>query len=235
MEKRLVYSPFGMLFMLLLVFLLLAVVGLLFLDLARTAFTRIGFSWEDALLVLLLSLLGSGINIPIKRMECTMPIVRDGYVRAFGITYRVPVVENVDCGTMLAVNVGGALIPSIISLALLYRFPEALIYALAAVAFVALVINRVARPVKGLGIVTPALLPPLVAALAAIVLTYVFNSPEVYIFLLAYVGGTLGTLIGADILNLNKIRDLGAPVASIGGAGTFDGVFLTGLIAVLLV
>jgi uncharacterized membrane protein len=27
---------------------------------------------------------------------------------------------------------------------------------------------------------------------------------------------------------------LGAPVASIGGAGTFEGVFLTGIVAVLL-
>ena len=27
---------------------------------------------------------------------------------------------------------------------------------------------------------------------------------------------------------------LGAPVASIGGAGTFDGIFLTGILAVLL-
>jgi len=49
------------------------------------------------------------------------------------------------------------------------------------------------------------------------------------------VSGTLGTLLGADIMNLNEIRDLGAPVASIGGAGTFDGVFLSGLISVLLV
>ena len=55
------------------------------------------------------------------------------------------------------------------------------------------------------------------------------------IFLIAYAAGTLGTLMGADVLNLGKIRDLGAPVASIGGAGTFDGVFLSGLIAVLLV
>ena len=46
--------------------------------------------------------------------------------------------------------------------------------------------------------------------------------------------GSMGTLIGADLLNLDKIQGLGAPVASIGGAGTFDGVFLTGIIAVLL-
>lgn len=51
---------------------------------------------------------------------------------------------------------------------------------------------------------------------------------------LAYVGGTLGTLVGADLLNMHKIRRLGAPVASIGGAGTFDGVFITGFVAVLL-
>ena len=35
-------------------------------------------------------------------------------------------------------------------------------------------------------------------------------------------------------MNLPKVPELGAPVASIGGAGTFDGVFLTGVIAVLL-
>jgi hypothetical protein len=33
---------------------------------------------------------------------------------------------------------------------------------------------------------------------------------------------------------LGKIHGLGAPVASIGGAGTFDGVFLVGIVAVLL-
>ena len=39
---------------------------------------------------------------------------------------------------------------------------------------------------------------------------------------------------GGYLLNLNKIQGLGAPVASIGGAGTFDGVFLVGIVAVLL-
>jgi uncharacterized membrane protein len=45
----------------------------------------------------------------------------------------------------------------------------------------------------------------------------------------------LGTLIGADITNLHRIPRLGAKIASIGGAGTFDGVFLSGILAVLLV
>jgi uncharacterized membrane protein len=49
------------------------------------------------------------------------------------------------------------------------------------------------------------------------------------------VAGSMGTLLGADILNLGKVQGLGAPVASIGGAGTFDGIFLTGIVSVLLV
>jgi uncharacterized membrane protein len=51
---------------------------------------------------------------------------------------------------------------------------------------------------------------------------------------LAYIGGSLGTLIGADLLNLPNIPALGASVASIGGAGKFDGIFVTGIMAVLL-
>ena len=235
MDNRLIYAPAKMLFMLIFVLLLLVVISFLFLDLARTAFTKIGFSWSQALFVLLASLLGSSINIPLTNLECREPMVRERYVRAFGISYRVPILDVVSCRTLLAVNLGGAVIPSLISIALIHRFPDSLPYALLAILFVALLTNLVARPVKGLGIVTPALLPPLSAALSATILVYLAGAPHDLIFLIAYVSGTLGTLLGADIMNLNKIRDLGAPVASIGGAGTFDGVFLSGLIAVLLI
>ncbi|MEO2169160.1 MAG: DUF1614 domain-containing protein, partial [bacterium] len=80
----------------------------------------------------------------------------------------------------------------------------------------------------GVGIAIPILVAPLVAAGAAFLLAPGSPAP------IAYVGGTLGTLIGADLLNLRSIRLLGAPIVSIGGAGTFDGVFLSGLLAVLL-
>ena len=72
------------------------------------------------------------------------------------------------------------------------------------------------------------LIPPVVAALVGWVLGAAHPDG------VAYISGVLGTLIGADIMNLGKLRDLGAPVASIGGAGTFDGIFLTGIVAVLL-
>ena len=71
-------------------------------------------------------------------------------------------------------------------------------------------------------------IPPIAAAIFAMIFNYEWAAPT------AYMAGTLGTLIGADILHLDKLRNLRAPVASIGGAGTFDGIFLTGILAVLL-
>jgi uncharacterized membrane protein len=103
-----------------------------------------------------------------------------------------------------------------------------MLYSFVGVAVVAFITRLVARPVKGVGIATPAFIPPIVAAVTAIVL-----APGSAI-VIAYVSGVLGALIGADLLNLHKIPKLGAPVASIGGAGTFDGVFLSGIIAVVL-
>ena len=89
-------------------------------------------------------------------------------------------------------------------------------------------IHMMARPVKGLGIAVPALIPPVMAAVLALIIAPQ-SAP-----ILAYISGTLGSLIGADLLNLKKIPYLGTPIASIGGAGTFDGIFLTGIISVLL-
>jgi uncharacterized membrane protein len=94
---------------------------------------------------------------------------------------------------------------------------------------VSLVVNRLARPVPGMGIGVPGLVPPLVAALGAYLLCPLeLRAP------CAYIASTMGILIGADLMNLKQIGQLGAPVASIGGAGTFDAIFLSGIIAVLL-
>jgi uncharacterized membrane protein len=97
-----------------------------------------------------------------------------------------------------------------------------------ATAIVALVIHWMAEPIPGLGIAVPVFMPVVVTAIVAVILSRQDSAP------LAYIAGSLGTLIGADLTNLDKVRGLGAPVASIGGAGTFDGIFLTGILAVLL-
>jgi uncharacterized membrane protein len=79
-----------------------------------------------------------------------------------------------------------------------------------------------------MGISVPIFIPPIVSAVVAMLLSRDHAAP------LAYVSGCLGTLIGADLMNFGELAGLGASVASIGGAGTFDGVFLTGVLAVLL-
>jgi uncharacterized membrane protein len=90
------------------------------------------------------------------------------------------------------------------------------------------------RTVRGLGIMTPFFIPPLTALLCGLVLSAAAGYPEMGAPIIAYASGTLGTILGADLLNLPRIRELGAPLVSIGGAGTFDGVFLPGLIAAFL-
>jgi uncharacterized membrane protein len=99
---------------------------------------------------------------------------------------------------------------------------------LIAVAIVTGVVHLMAYPVPGIGIGVPIFIPPLFTAAVALIISREFAPP------LAYIAGSLGTLIGADLLNLGKIQGLGAPVASIGGAGTFDGIFVTGIVSVLL-
>jgi uncharacterized membrane protein len=113
------------------------------------------------------------------------------------------------------------------SLYLLFRY-EIWITGILAVAVVAAVCNWMAEPVPGLGIALPVFIPALITGITALVLSRDHAAQ------LAYIGGSLGTLIGADLLNLGDISGIGAPVASIGGAGTFDGIFLTGILAVLL-
>ncbi|PAV14244.1 hypothetical protein ASJ81_14450 [Methanosarcina spelaei] len=239
MRRQLFYIPFSLTFLLLLIFILIFGLGSLFFGIVVSAFMKIGFSIEDALLILLLSLLGSSINIPLATLRSDAPVVRDTYVRVFGVSYKVPFRRVIRNETTIAVNVGGAIIPILISAYLLMKFPSSLLLAGAGILIVTIITHSVAKPIRGIGIATPALVPPLAAALAAILLTSIIHIPDCPIdqcrVVTAYAGGVLGTLIGADLLNLGKIKNLGAPVASIGGAGTFDGIFLSGFIALLLI
>lgn len=112
----------------------------------------------------------------------------------------------------------------------LYLFFRTRLYGrmLIGTAIVAVIVHSLARIVPGVGIAVPMLVPPLAAAAVGLVLSF-RRAP-----LVAYVAGSMGALLGADILNLHRVAELGAPVLAIGGAGTFDGVFLTGIIVGLL-
>ncbi len=191
----------------------------------KYAYEKIGIGREHVFALLLLSLLGSYVNIPIAELPAE-EVLSDRVVTFFGMRYVIPFVEEWP-RTIVAVNLGGAVIPTLLSLYLVFK-NGAYLPAAGGVFIVAMIVHWLAQPVQGVGIAVPTLIPPLVAAAAGLLLSR-SCAPCV-----AYVAGSLGTLIGADLLNLGKIHGLGAPVASIGGAGTFDGIFLTGIIAALL-
>jgi uncharacterized membrane protein len=217
-----------LIFLLMLFFFLAALVmlPLLLVGLIGEAFIRLGLPPSLMFWLLILTLVGSLINIPIYSFE-TREVMGDQVVTYFGMRFRVPR-QNQPHKTVLAVNVGGALIPLALSIYLMSKISFGY-YLPVLVALVILVVNRLARPVQGLGIGVPGLVPPLVAAVGAYLLC-----PAELRAPCAYIASTMGILIGADLLNLGKIPQLGAPVASIGGAGTFDAIFLSGIIAVLL-
>lgn len=208
-----------------LVVLTIGLVILIQLRILRYAYMRLGVGPGAALLLLFGSLIGSYFNIPITVLPGE-PATSGEIVDFYGMRYIVPTVVQWP-GTVLAVNVGGAVIPALMSAYLVIRY-QLWFKAAVAVVIVAAVIHAMATPVHGIGIAVPVFAPVVTTAILAFILSREYAPP------LAYIGGSMGTLIGADLLNLDKITGLGAPVASIGGAGTFDGIFLTGILAVLL-
>jgi uncharacterized membrane protein len=218
------YFPLAWPFVILLAALLGALFGLVAFRVLNFVSGSMGVSANTMFVLLVLSLLGSYINIPAAYLP-EREVTAAAQVSFFGVTYIVPVVRQWPA-TVIAVNFGGAVIPVLLSIYLAVK-NRLYIPGLIAIAVVAGVCHLLAYPVRGIGIAEPIFVPPLVTAVAALALSRRHAAP------LAYIGGSLGTLIGADLMNLDKVQGLGAPIASIGGAGTFDGIFVTGLLAVL--
>jgi len=204
---------FGLL--ILLIFLLIEV------NVIHYAFEKVGISHRYVIAALLLSFIGSVVNIPLFELS-SHPAVHE-VPNNFGMQIVVP-----RQSVIVAVNVGGAIIPTVISLYLFAKMFH-IFRGILAVIIVAGISHLFATPVPGVGITIPAFIPPVTAALCAVLLCRK-EAPQI-----AYISGSLGTLIGADLLNLGVVTTLGSHFVSIGGAGTFDGIFFSSIIAVLLV
>jgi len=205
---------------------LVVIAALIQVGLIRYVYARLGISPMNAVLLLLASLFGAYVNIPIARLPGETVLVGERFLDVFGFEYIVP--REVDWpGTIIAINLGGAVIPIALSLYLLFK-NNIWLPAIIGTAVVSAVCYAVAEPVKGAGIAIPIFIPPLAACAVSCIVAWSQAAP------VAYVSGSLGTLIGADLMNFPAIRSLGTPVASIGGAGTFDGIFVTGIVAVIL-
>ncbi len=219
------YFPVELVFFLSFVFLFIFLIVLIEVRILTYVYELMGISRRYVFLILFVSLMGTYFNIPIYHFPADNVVSR-GYVDFFGMRYVIPEGRERE-DTTIAINVGGAVIPVLLAIYLLVKnkfYGRALLGTI----LVTIVVHMVAYPVEGLGIAEPIFVPPIVAAVAGLIFARK-SAPA-----LAYVAGTLGTLIGADLLNLDKVEGLGAPMVSIGGAGTFDGIFLTGIVAVLM-
>lgn len=220
-----IYLPVT-LFLFLLLLLLLPFIWLtLAIDVVTVAVAKLGFSPDVALLLLVAVMIGSTINIPLYERVSPVAGVPDfteiWLQRFWGIPLR-----RVQQKTVVALNVGGGLIPVLLAL---YEMTRSNVLAILMVtAIVAAISYFSAQVVPGIGIQMNALIAPLTASLSAVLIAAP-QAPAV-----AFAGGVLGTLIGADLLHLPEIERMTPGVLSIGGAGVFDGIALCGLFALLL-
>ena len=224
-EGRRVFRPVSLLYLLMLLLSLIGIIAVAYFLLEGILVTALGIPVYWVGIFLFVSLFGSFLNFPVGTIESRAPILNVNEVVAFGVRWQVPSIRVGVARTHILINLGGAVLPIVISGYLLGTRRARVI--------VTVLVNRSASVVKGFGVATLALAPPLITMLATILVDNIspLRSPTQ----VAYIGGTLGTLIGADLFNLGKIRYIGTPAVSIGGAGTFDGIYLTGIVSVLLV
>jgi len=216
----------------LLVLLLLVLLPLLFLNIVTVALTKLGINPVLGPTVMVLMFLGSLVNIPVFRERVDTPISRHP-LDIWGMQRYMPHMQRQLTERIVAVNLGGFVIPMLLVVYELVRvwqsYPALLLPLAIAVLINIVVCYWSAKPVPGVGIVMPAFVPGALAALSALLLAPGMSPP------VAYCAGVLGPVVGADLLHLNKIRNAQVGIASIGGAGTFDGIVISGLLAVLLV
>ena len=218
--------PFSPLLLLAMIFCFIMLVAFLQIGMLTIAFDKLGLSPGSAITLLIMSLLGSAINLPLFKVEAETPPpdLAPPRIRSLLKQFAPPFTGI----TTIAINVGGGLIPVAFSLYLIIQNLLPLLETLLAISIVAGISYYFSRPISGLGIGMPVLIAPLAAAIVALLLAPEHSAP------LAYICGTLGVLIGADLFRLREIKRMGVSVAAIGGAGTFDGIFITGIVAVIL-
>jgi len=184
-------------------------------------FEKLGISPGATTFLLFLILIGSGINIPLTKKK----LVYGEELRFFGL-FRVPKIR----AQGLFINLGGAVVPVLLSVYFLFRVSKAGfdLEPIFLTTILMIIISKfLSRVIPGRGISLPALIPPIFSALFALILAPGFTAP------CAFISGVLGTLIGADLLNLRRAQRFGG-FLSIGGAGVFDGIFLVGMVSALL-
>jgi uncharacterized membrane protein len=230
-------GPLSVLAILLLIGLIIVIIPLLFLGLVGAAFTKLGFSWITALAVVLLILFGSTVNIPVYRMK--RDVVRIAHNDSSLYLTGAFSVSDQAWESVISLNLGGAIIPVCVSVYLLYSATTIGALSLLSmlplvgmgVIFVTLVSFVATGVMPGIGIRVPILIPALTALLAGILLS---GGTGLSAAVIAFVSGVSGTLLGGNILQIFKIKDLEEPGMNIGGSGTFATIFICCILPALI-
>ena len=212
-----IFLPLSILLLVLFVLFLPILFFFLHLHIAGKALSKLGISPNTAILIILLCLIGSMINIPLFSRGID-PI--DSFKHPFGYIGFPQITDK----QVVAINLGGAIIPILICLYLLPKAPIG--KTLIATIISSFIVYKLAQPIPGVGVTIPIFIPPIVAALLALSLSPGNPTP------VAYISGVLGVLIGGDLMNLGSFATTG--FMSIGGAGVFDGIFMVGIISAIL-
>jgi len=211
------------------------IVPFMLVDLMSTALQNLHLSSSAAMLVLIGIVFGSVINLPIVRYpldhEVEVPVFEP--IAGWGV---LPQYRRMRQESVVAVNVGGCVIPVLLAIRMM-RFiadggSDAITVTVVGMVVNSLICYRMAQPVPNLGIRLPFFLP----ALVALTLTW-FGLPaeelRSYRAPVAFVIGITGPLVGADLLHWKDFKKIAGGMVSIGGAGTWDGIVLSGLLAAL--
>lgn len=209
--------------------LLLFLWPLILMDFMLVGLYKLGITPPIGLGIIFCILLGSLINIPLKRIKTVSKVPTD-LRQLLGLSpwfFRQAFKKN---ELIIAVNVGGCVVPSALALYQLARLlnSEMILMSVIVIVINVIVCYRLSEIKEGVGVMLPAFVPGIMAAFCASILTPE-NPPAV-----AFCAGVLGPLIGADLLRLKQIIAISSGSASIGGAGTFDGIVISGFIALLL-
>ena len=188
--------------------LFLLIIGIIFFtfySIIKKAFEEVGFNWWEASIIVFGSIIFGMISIPL-------------------FSYN---------GWIVGINFGGALLPIFISIYLMTknRIFFRVFIGIILVSYITYNLTYVSSK----GIVCPFplwLLPPLAASMYSVMVAIKNKKKAASI---AYSSGTIGALVGADLLHIKELLSMPPKgMAIIGGASILDMIFLTGIIAVII-
>ncbi len=245
MRGRIIIAPPahpGILGALFLIFLAPLLVAFVLPGALTEALSPLGITWLAPAMLLLLALspiLGY-LNLVVARRRSIVEVLEVEYVVIFGLPVPVARPRLAAAESLIALNVGGALVPLFLASTMTWAaasLPRSwdLIAAIAATTAIVMALTyRTSRVIGGVGVVVPAFMPPLAALISSMAMAIPLGL-QAYVPAISYAGAVYGTILGADVLNIWRRGDaLSAWLISIGGAGTFDGIFVSGILSMLL-